>query len=66
MSRQYVHLSTDPNTAREVGARKDTQPIILLVRSGEAHRNGVLFYEGNESVCLTDYVPPAFISSAPQ
>lgn len=62
MSRQYVHLSVDPHTAHEVGARKDSYPVILLVRAGEAQRNGIAFYEGNESVWLADYIPPAFIS----
>lgn len=64
MARQYVHLSVDPQTAREVGTRKDTRPVILLVRAGAAHRSGVLFYEGNESVWLADHIPPVFISKA--
>jgi len=66
MSRQYVHLSVDPHTAHEVGTRKDSYPVILLVRAGEAQRNGIAFYEGNESVWLADYIPPAFISRISQ
>ncbi len=62
MTRQYVHLSLDLHTAREVGARKDSHPVILQVRAADASRRGVVFYEGNESVWLADYVPGAFIS----
>ena len=65
MSRQYVHLSIDPKTARDVGSRKDTYPVILLVQADQAHQSGVAFYEGNESVWLADYVPPAYISVVP-
>jgi len=65
MGRQYVHLSIDLETAREVGARhgkgRDQRPVVLVIRAGEAHRSGVTFYEGNEMVWLADHVPPAFI-----
>ena len=37
MGRQYVHLSVDEATAREVGRRKTPQPTILRIRAGEAH-----------------------------
>jgi putative RNA 2'-phosphotransferase len=62
MGRQYVHLSLDENTAREVGRRKDAQPAILLVRAVEAFETGVAFYEGNQSIWLADLVPSRFIS----
>ncbi len=62
MTRQYVHLSIEPRTAREVGFRKDSQPIILLVEAGEAYRNGIFFYEGSKSVWLADYIPASYVS----
>jgi putative RNA 2'-phosphotransferase len=62
MQRQYVHLSKDPATAREVGSRKEAYPVILVVRASEAHRRGVAFYQGNDSVWLADFVPPEFIA----
>ena len=62
MTRQYVHLSLDQHTAREVGARKDSHPVILQVRAADASRSGVAFYEGNELVWLADYIPAVFIS----
>ena len=61
MSRQYVHLSVDKDTAREVGRRKDSKPVLLEVRAAEAYADGHAFYQGNELVWLADYIPPAYI-----
>lgn len=63
MGRQHVHLSTDRPTAREVGRRKASDPVILLVRAEEAHREGISFYRGNERVWLSDPLPPAFLDA---
>jgi putative RNA 2'-phosphotransferase len=61
MGRQYVHLSVDEPTARTVGRRRTKQPVVLRILAAEAHRNGVKFYHGNETVWLADYIPPEFI-----
>jgi putative RNA 2'-phosphotransferase len=61
MRRQFVHLSTSREDAVAVGMRKDREPIILAVRSGEASAAGVVFYQGNERVWLADHVPPEYI-----
>jgi putative RNA 2'-phosphotransferase len=50
MSRQRVHLSEDRETAQTVGSRHPGSTIILTVRARDAHRAGVHFYTGNESV----------------
>ncbi len=63
MRRQYVHLSTDEATARQVGGRKGGKPTILVVRAAEAHAAGVPFYFGNEFVWLADHVPPTFLDA---
>jgi len=63
MGRQYVHLSADRETAIQVGLRKSSKPVILEIRSAEAHSNGVHFYRGNELVWLADSVPQTFIGS---
>lgn len=63
MTRQCVHLSVDASAAREVGSRKDKSPVILLVDAACAHQDGVAFFEGNESVWLAEYIPPAYIST---
>lgn len=62
MNRQYVHLSADVETARQVGHRKSRQPVVLVVDAAAAHKNGVRFYHGNQMVWLADRVPPSFIS----
>lgn len=61
MGRQYVHLSTDQDTAAAVSRRKSADPIILVVRAEDARKAGVAFYAGNEKVWLADRVPPEFI-----
>lgn len=63
MNRQYVHLSADKQTAREVGRRKARNPVILAIRAVEAHEAGIPFYHGNEIVWLADEVPPTFIEA---
>jgi putative RNA 2'-phosphotransferase len=62
MGRQYVHLSVDEETARQVGARKGGRPVVLTVLAGQAHRQGVAFYRGNAQVWLADAIPPRFIA----
>jgi putative RNA 2'-phosphotransferase len=61
MGRQYVHLSMDPGMARQVAGRKPGPPVILQIHAADAHRQGVVFYRGNEQVWLADIVPPGFI-----
>ena len=62
MKRQYVHLSTDEQTARQVALRRTRQPVLLKIVAAEAHKHGVKFYLGNEMVWLAEYIPPEFIS----
>jgi putative RNA 2'-phosphotransferase len=62
MNRQYVHLSTDQETAQQVGQRKASVPIILEIDALRAHQNGIKFYAGNNIVWLADRVPPEFIT----
>ena len=62
MGRQDVHLSTSLDTARKTGARKNPQPVILLVDSKRVHESGVKFYQGNQDVWLSEPVPPSYIS----
>ena len=64
MSRQYVHLSVHTDMARQVGGRKATAPMILIIDAERAHAEGVAFYRGNDLVWLADHVPPAFIAPA--
>lgn len=61
MTRQYVHLSIDEQTADIVGRRKAKKPTILLVLAGHAYDQGVAFYRGNDDIWLADHVPASFI-----
>lgn len=60
MSRQHVHLTDNRKTAEKVGSRRGV-PVILTVRSGEMHRNGIHFFLSENGVWLTDHVPSAYI-----
>ena len=59
--RQYVHLSQDVKTAVEVGTRRDSEPVVLVINAFEAYDSGVKFYWGNEKVWLSDNIPERFI-----
>jgi putative RNA 2'-phosphotransferase len=60
--RQYVHLSTDIETARQVGRRKSPFPVVLRVAAAAASEAGITFYRGNNMVWLADKVPAEFIA----
>ena len=62
MGRQVVHLSTDVETAWQVGARHKGRTIILRVDTELAAREGVTFYRGNDSTWLADRIPPTCLS----
>ncbi len=66
MRRQYVHLSTDPETARQVGARQTPTPVVLTIRADEAAAAGIPFYKAEESVYLSRAIPPEFLEFPPQ
>lgn len=61
MSRQYVHLSVDEATAREVGRRKARAPVLFAVDAQAAQAAAVVFYVGNDKVWLADRVPARFL-----
>jgi putative RNA 2'-phosphotransferase len=57
--RDYVHLSPDEATARQVGARHG-EPIVLVVKAGEMHAAGFTFFRSANGVWLTGYVPSEY------
>lgn len=62
MNRQYVHLSSDLDTAVRVGKRHDSQPVIFEVQAGQMHRDGVVFYHsGNDGTWMCEAVEPKYI-----
>ncbi|MGB0799236.1 MAG: RNA 2'-phosphotransferase [Planktomarina sp.] len=60
-SRQQVHLSSDRDTARRVGARHG-KPRILQVDTAKMVRAGHKFYLADNGVWLTDAVLPEYLS----
>lgn len=60
MSRQHVHLSADMETAIKVGSRRG-KPVVLMIKSGLMHQDGIPFYLSENGVWLTDAVPVKYI-----
>jgi putative RNA 2'-phosphotransferase len=60
MSRQYVHLSKDKETAATVGSRRG-KPVILVIHSGVMYADGYKFYLSENGVWLTATVPVKYI-----
>lgn len=60
-SRQHVHLSRDKETATKVGSRHG-KPAILTIMSGKMYQAGILFYQSDNGVWLTDFVDVKYIS----
>ena len=62
MNRQYVHLSSDLDTAMKVGKRHDSKPVIFEVQAGQMYRDGVVFYHsGNDGTWMCEAVNPKYI-----
>lgn len=59
--RHHVHLSADEATAWNVGRRRGA-PVILVVRAGELHRAGSVFFQSANGVWLVDHVPPQCVA----
>ena len=61
MSRLYVHLSKDYDTAVAVGTRHG-KPVVLRVDAAQMMRDGAVFYLSENGVWLTKYVEPRYLS----
>ena len=59
-SRQYVHLSSDIETAKEVGARHG-QLVIYTIESEKMYMDGYKFYISKNAVWLTETVPQMYL-----
>ncbi|MDR1976853.1 MAG: RNA 2'-phosphotransferase [Campylobacteraceae bacterium] len=60
ISRQYVHLSFDEQTALTVGQRHG-KPIVLKIKAKEMSESGYKFYLSENDVWLTKNVPSGYI-----
>ncbi len=65
MRRQYVHLSSEVETARTVALRRTQHPVLLKVAALQAQQHGIQFYLGNDMVWLADAIPAGFITALP-
>lgn len=61
-NRQYVHLSADELTAISVGQRHG-KPVVLMVNALHMYQQGFKFYQADNGVWLTAYVPAEFLST---
>lgn len=59
-SRQYVHLSTDTEVAKDVGGRHG-KPVVLVLDTDQMYEDGIKFYQSVNNVVLCDYVDPKYI-----
>jgi putative RNA 2'-phosphotransferase len=59
--RNHVHLSDNPNTAKQVGQRHG-KAVILLIDAARMHEEGHLFYQSLNKVWLTAHVPVQYIT----
>lgn len=60
MTRLYVHLSGDYDTAMKTG-RRHGKPIVYTVKAGLMHREGHKFFRSVNGVWLTKEVPPQYL-----
>lgn len=60
MSRHHVHLSTDVETARKVGARHG-RPVVFTVDATAMQKAGYSFYCSANNVWLVEQVPPQYL-----
>lgn len=60
LSRKYVHLSFDKNTAIQVGQRYG-KPVLLKIKALYMYEQGFKFYQADNGVWLTEQVPYQFI-----
>ncbi len=58
--RDLVHLSLEPESARQVGARHG-KPVLLQVLARQMHAAGHRFYHPADSIWLTQPVPVEYL-----
>lgn len=63
MSRLYVHLSQNIETAHKVGKRHG-KPVVLEIDAKRMFSDGIKFYLSENDVWLTSYVDPKYITAS--
>lgn len=60
MNRNHVHLSSDIDTAKQVGSRHG-KPVVLVVDCEQMIAHDIKFYQSDNGVWLTDFVDPTYL-----
>jgi len=63
MRRRWVHLSPTEEIAIEVGKRRTSSPLVLVIDASEARSHGVRFYRATDKVYVCKYVPAKYIKA---
>ena len=61
MNRQYVHLSADVETAKNVATRHSGKYIIFEIDTESMLKENYKFYLSENKVWLTDFIPSKVI-----
>jgi len=61
MKRMWVHLSPTIDIATQIGKRRTSNPVILVVNCAEARKAGLKFHKASEQVYLCKFVPAKYI-----
>lgn len=61
MNRNHVHLSSDIETAKQVGSRHG-KPVVLVISCEEMLADNIKFYQSDNGVWLTDFVDSKYIA----
>jgi putative RNA 2'-phosphotransferase len=64
-TQRYVHLSTSPHKAWQVGTFRTSHPKVIEVDALAAQKGGVRMMTVNEDIVLSEAVPPAFLRLLP-
>lgn len=64
MSRQYVHLSDNINTALAVAMRHGKNSIIFHIDAERMYKDGIIFYKSENNVWLVKHVPVDYFCKA--
>lgn len=59
-NRQFVHLSSDMETALRVGQRHG-RPVVVVVQAGDMYRDGFRFFLSENGIWLTEFVPSRYL-----
>ena len=61
-SQRYVHLSTTPEKAWQVGTFRTGNPKVIRINSAAAQASGVNMLTVNDDIVLSDPIPSGFLS----